>query len=82
VKTVTTSGTRVALAASQSVKSLSIKALSSNTGTIYVGDSSVTSANGFRLLANESVSIDLANLNTVNIDSSVNGEGVCYIGVN
>jgi hypothetical protein len=81
-KTVTTAGTRVALASSQAVKSVTIKALSANTGVIYVGDSSVSSANGLQLLAGESISLDIANLNTVNLDSSVNGEGVTYIGVN
>lgn len=80
--TVATAGSRGTLAASQAVKSVTIKALSTNTGFIYVGNSSVTSANGFQLLAGESISMDVANLNTVNIDSSVNGEGVTYIGVN
>lgn len=81
-KTVTTAGTRVALASSQAVKSVVIKALQTNTGYIYVGDSSVASTNGFQLLAGDTVSLDIANLSTVNIDSSVNGEGVTYIGSN
>lgn len=76
---VTTAGTRVTLAASQAVKSVAIKARSTNTGTIYVGNSSVASTNGIQLLAGETVSLNIANLNTVNIDSSVNGEGVTYI---
>lgn len=80
--TVTTSGIRVTLASSTTVKSVTIKALSTNTGIIYVGNSSVASTNGLQLQASESVSIDIANLNTVNIDSSVSGEGVTYIGVN
>ena len=81
-KTVATAGTRVTLAASQAVKSVTIKALSTNIGLIYVGDTSVASTNGFQLSAGETISMDLANLNTVNIDSSVSGEGVTYIGVN
>lgn len=80
--TVTTAGTRVALASSQAVQSVTIKALTTNTGIIYVGNSSVSSTNGFQLSAGDSVSMDIANLNTVNIDSSVNGEGVTYLGVN
>lgn len=79
---VTTAGTRVTLAASQVVTSLTIKALSTNTGIIYVGNASVASSNGYQLSAGESVSIDLANLNTVNLDCSVNGEGVTYIAIN
>ena len=81
-KTVTTAGTRVALAASQAVRSVCIKALAINTGYIYVGDSSLSSTNGFQLLAGESVSLDISNLNTIYIDSSVSGEGVTYISSN
>lgn len=81
-KTVTTAGTRVTLASSQAIKSVTIKALVANTGTIYVGDGSVASTTGFALLAGESISLDIGNLVTVNLDSSVNGEGVTYLGVN
>ena len=80
--TVTTAGVRVALAASQTVKSVTIKALSTNTGLIYVGNSSVASTNGYQLAAGDTISLDISNLNTVNIDSDVNGEGVSYLGVN
>jgi hypothetical protein len=80
--TVTTAGTRVVLASSQAVKSVAIKALTTNTGIIYVGSSTVSSTNGFQLAAGDTVNLDIANLNTVNIDSSVNGEGVTYIGSN
>lgn len=76
---VTTAGTRVALAASTAVKSITIRALATNTGLIYVGSSSVSSSNGFQLSSDETVSLDLDNLNKVNIDSAVNGEGVTYI---
>ena len=58
---------------------MTIKALAANSGTIYVGNSSVSSTNGYQLAAGESVFLEVANLNTVNIDSSVNGEGVTYI---
>jgi hypothetical protein len=81
-KVVTTAGTRVTLASSQAVKSVTIKALAANTGIIYVGDTAVASTNGFALLAGDSLSLDIGNLATVNLDSSVNGEGVTYIGIN
>lgn len=77
--TVTTAGTRVPLASSTAVKSFTIRALATNTGLIYVGNTSVSSANGFQLSKSETVSLDLDNLSKVNIDSSVNGEGVTYI---
>lgn len=78
-KAVATAGTRVALASTQAVRSVVIKALYSNTGTIYVGNASVASTNGIELLAGDSVSLDIADLATVNLDCSVNGEGVRYI---
>lgn len=80
-KVVTTAGTRVTLASSTASKSVTIKALSTNTGIIYVGDASVSSTTGLQLLANETVSLDIANLSTVNLDSSINGEGVTYLAV-
>jgi len=81
-KTVTTAGTRVALASSQAVRSVCIKALQTNGGYIYVGDTSTSSTTGFQLLAGDTISLDIANLNTVYIDSSVSGEGVTYISSN
>ena len=80
--TVTTAGTRVVLAASTACKSVTIKALTSNTGLIYVGSSTVAASNGYQLSAGDSISLDIANLNTVNIDSSINLEGVTYLGIN
>jgi len=80
-KAVTTAGTEVALASSQAILSgVTIKALHANTGWIYVGTNPVTSTTGFVLDAGEQVFIEVANLATVYIDSSVNGEGVSYIG--
>ena len=78
--TVTTAGTEVTLASSQAIKSgVTIKALSGNTGLIFVGANPVTSTTGLELNAKESVFLEVANLTTVYIDSAVNGEGVTYI---
>lgn len=78
--TVTTAGTRVALAGSQAILSgVSIKAKSTNAGLIYVGGSTVAAGNGYILSPSEAVFIEVANLNTIKIDSSINGEGVSYI---
>lgn len=78
---VTNAGTRVQLAAA-SCKSITIKAKDTNTGYIYVGNSGVTSANGFILGSGETVSVDVNNANLMWIDSSVNNEGVSYIYIN
>jgi len=80
-KNVTTAGTRVALASSQAVVSVSIKAKITNTGYIYVGNATVSSSNGFLLMAGESISLDISDLATVYLDSSVNGEGVYYLAI-
>lgn len=76
---VATAGTRVTLTTSQVITSVAITALKTNTGIIYVGNSSVSSANGLQLSAGGSVTVVIANLNTVNLDCSVNGEGVTWI---
>ena len=78
---VATAGTRVTLAASTVVKSVTIKALITNTQKIYVGNATVASTNGYQLSPGDSISLDIANLNTVNLDSDVSGEGVSYIGI-
>lgn len=82
VTNVTTAGTSVLLATSLIVKSVTIKALSTNTGIIYVGNSTVSAANGFQIKAGESISLNIANLNLINLDCSVSGEGVSYMWVN
>lgn len=80
--TVATAGSRVVLASTTPCKSVTIKALISNTGLIYVGNSTVAASNGFQLSAGDSISLDISNLTTVEIDSQNNGEGVTYLGVN
>jgi hypothetical protein len=57
-----------------------IKSLSSNTGTMYLGESSsnASSANGFPLAPGDFVVLKLTNLNLVWVNSSVNGESVAY----
>jgi hypothetical protein len=77
---VTTAGTRVVLAASQAILSgVTIKAKIGNTGSIFVGNSSVSSSNGYILAAGDTVFLEIANLNTVNLDATVSGEGVSYV---
>lgn len=79
-KVVATAGTEVALATTQAILSgVTIKALHANTGYIYVGKNPVTNGTGFVLDAGEQIFVEVADLATVYIDSSVNGEGVSYI---
>ncbi len=81
-KVTVTAGTRVALSTTQAIKSVAVTALSTNTGIIYVGNATVAASNGSQLVAGQSVTIPIADLATVNIDSSVSGEGVTYLAVN
>lgn len=95
-KSTVTAGTRVAITATTTLRGYSvvIQAKASNTGKIYVGDSSVTSTKCVaELSAGQSVTIDavqnagrveLVKLSNIYIDSSVNAEGVHigYVAVN
>lgn len=87
-KTVTTAGVAVPLSSANIfTESFVIRALSANTGVIYVGDSSsANSTSGMFLAAGDANSKDAKpvtrgalqkfNLKLVYINSSVNGEGV------
>jgi hypothetical protein len=88
-KDVTTAGTEVALTATRTMCArLTIQAKPANTGYIYVGFGTVASDNyGVRLSAGDSFTFGMGqtggnvlNVGAVVIDSSVNGEGVTYLG--
>lgn len=75
---VTTAGTRVQLG-SHACKKCVVRANDANTGKIFVGSSSVSSANaGIQLIAGSSYEMNMSNTNLLYIDSEVNGEGVTY----
>ena len=85
-KTVTTAGTAVQLTTTNTpFKSGTIQALSTNTGTICIGPSTVLAAskNGVCLTAGQAeplynVPTFSHDLSSFWIDSTVNGEGVAY----
>lgn len=79
--TVAAAGTEEALAASQALtEGVWVKALFSNTDSVWVGDATVSSADGYELRPGEAVFVRTANLANVSIDADVTGEGVSYIG--
>lgn len=80
--TVTTAGTRVQLSVGSVAlyNGVIVRAKDTNTGYIYLGNSAVSSSTGMILLAGESTSVAIDNLNKLYIDSSVNGSGISYIG--
>ena len=73
--------TAEAITTTQVIHSVTIKTLSTNTGIVYVGASGVTTANGFELLAGESVSLDVSNLVNVFVIGSIAGQVIRYIAV-
>jgi hypothetical protein len=78
-KNVTTAGTAVAIAATQAATWVIVQAKSANTGTIAVGGSGVLAASaGILLSAGQSVTLLIADVANVFIDSTVNGEGVRF----
>lgn len=80
-QTVTTAGTRVQLSAiSVPCKKVTVQSMFSNTGNMYLGDSTVSSSNGLVLYPGSATSFLVTpnNLNLLYIDSVVNGEGVVY----
>ncbi len=80
-KTVTTAGTAVELGStSELVNGVNVKALLANTDKIYVGDSEVSSSNGFELSAGDQVFVACTDLASIHIDAAVNGEGVSFLG--
>lgn len=79
-KTISTNGTEEALAGSQAILSgVTIKALATNTNPVFVGNNGLTSSTGFPLAAGEQIFLEVANLATVFVDVTTNGEGVAYI---
>ena len=81
-KNVASAGTAEPLAATATkIISVTVKAKRGNTGNIYVGDSGVSSANGFILTRGEAISLDIDDLNKVYIDADTTSEGVTFISV-
>ena len=80
-KTVAAAGTPEQLRGAQPLESgVTVKALTDNTGTVYVGSNTVSSANGFTLEADEQIFIEISDTKHIWLDVSVNGEGVSYLG--
>ena len=85
LKTVAAAGTAVVLGSQQIAGPVLIKALTTNTGLVYVGNDGagdVSSANGFPLSAGDLVILEhIGDLSNVWVDSAVNAEGVAWIAL-
>lgn len=69
-----------ALAAATTIKSVTIENVSTN-AVVYVGNATVTTANGYRLQPGATVSMDIDNLSKVYVTGTA-GNIVSYIAVN
>ena len=79
-KAVASAGTAEALAGTQALqRGVLVKALSTNTGLMYVGDEDVDSTNGFELEAGDMTYIEIDDLAKVYVDAAEDGEGVSYV---
>jgi hypothetical protein len=82
VKTVTTAGTDVALAASTACKKVLIQSQTDNTSLIAIGgsgvDATVATGTGIVLYPGDVFELEIDNLADVYVDSLVNGEGVRF----
>jgi len=81
-KTVISVGTAETLAASTTIKEVTITAELNNTGTVTIGGSTVVDATATRrgspLYPGDTVTVTTDNLAEVYIDVEVNGDGVTY----
>ncbi|MFA5379894.1 MAG: hypothetical protein WC455_29310 [Dehalococcoidia bacterium] len=81
--TVTTAGTEVQLNANQACNAVLIKAITANTGIMYVGNdgaNAVSSTTGYPLSSGEApIVLEVKNLNQIYVDASVSGEQVAWI---
>lgn len=82
--TVATAGTAVQLSSTNvpDMSGVYIKALSTNTGSVYIGNDGaddVTSSNGYELEAGESIFINESLLSKIYVDAANNGDKVAYL---
>jgi len=83
-KTVTTAGTELALGTVDIQAPLMVKALTTNTGLVYVGEQAgvVSSSTGMPLAAGDVIIFEwVENIKTILVDSAVNGEGVAWLAL-
>ena len=82
VKTVTTAGTDVVIAADTPAKWVEVQAQTDNTGLIAVGgsgvDATVATGTGVILSAGERLTLLIDNLTDVYVDATVSGDGIRF----
>ena len=80
--TVTTAGTAVVGTTTEVYSGFFIRALSGNTGNVYVGNNGsddVASTNGFELAPGDQIYIEAPNLNELYFDVATGGDAVSWL---
>lgn len=78
-KSVAVTNTAVQLQSHALTQGVIVQALAGNAGIVYVGDSAVTSANGYELDAGQAAAAAVSNTNALWVNGTA-GDGVCYVG--
>ena len=79
-KTVAAAGTAEAVVSSETdYNMVQINALPTNTGNVYIGDSSVSSSTGYVLDAGDTIILPIKDLSTIYVDADTAGEGISWI---
>lgn len=76
--TVSVTGTAVQLTAG-ACNAVIVQGLAGNAGNVVIGDSAVTTANGFQLQPGQATGIAINNVNAIWVNGT-SGDGVCWIG--
>ena len=76
-----TAGTEEIIGASTVVSSCCVNALPTNTGYVYIGDSSTSSSDGYVLAAGDPLCLDVDDPADIYYDVDTTGEGVSFICV-
>jgi len=80
--TVTTAGTAVQGTSTPNYTGFFIRALSGNTGNVYLGNDGagdVTSANGYELAPGDQIYIEVPNLSDLWFDAATNGDKFSWL---
>jgi hypothetical protein len=72
-------GTSTAIASATAIKTVVLKALSTNTASIFVGFTGTTVANGFELAAGDVISIDTSDLSLIFSISGTASQDLRYL---
>jgi hypothetical protein len=77
---VPTAGTAVVLGSGALAIGVIVQALAANVSNVYVGNSGVTSSNGYQLQPGQATSFCVSNLSALYVNAVTSGDGICFGG--